>query len=173
MTLPLIEIPASDDARLQKIGRLRSRAWQTEASFSGKSDVWLDEFDAAALHFAFAVNDEPIAAARLTVHQSARDIPHAEIQDHAFPHEPPLPVGYLSRLAVDPRYRRQGLGTRLDEVRIARAIELGCGSLVARPVDDRRVKQLEALGFMIVGRCKAIETGPVKAEGHPVMLREV
>lgn len=171
MPLFLRETLASDTARLQQIGRLRSRAWQTEASFTGNSDVWLDEYDASAMHFAFFDGEEPVAAARLTVHESVREIPHAEIQDHAFPSEPPLPVAYLSRLVVEPGYRKQGLGTRLDEVRIAKAIELGCGSIVARPVDDRRVRQLEALGFTIVGWCKAIQTGPVKAEGHPVMLK--
>ncbi len=171
MSLSLIVVPASDTARLQQIGRLRFRAWQTEASFTGNSDVWLDEYDATAIHFTFFDGEEPVAAARLTVHGSVRDIPHAEIQDHAFPSEPPLPVAYLSRLVVDPGYRKQGLGTRLDEVRIEKAITLGCGSIVTRPVDDRRVRQLEALGFTIVGRCKAIQTGPVKAEGHPVMLK--
>ncbi|MBA3314624.1 MAG: GNAT family N-acetyltransferase [Planctomycetota bacterium] len=171
MTPRLVEIPASDIESLDRIGRLRSRAWRTETAFTGNADVWLDEHDSVAAHFAFVVEDDPVAAARLTVHQSVHDVPHAAIQDHAFRVEPPLPVGYLSRLAVDPEYRRQGLGTRLDEVRIERSIELGCGSLVARPVDDRRVRQLEALGFVIVGRCKAIETGPVRAEGHPVMLK--
>ena len=42
--------------------------------------------------FAFFDGDAPVAAARLTVHESVRDIPHAEIQDHAFLNEPPLPV---------------------------------------------------------------------------------
>jgi len=171
MTLHFLDVPATDQARLHQIGHLRSRAWQTEVSFTGNSDVWLDEYDATALHFAFLDGDDVVAAARLTVHASVRDIPHAEIQDHAFPAEPPLPVAYLSRLAVDSGYRRQGLGTRLDHVRVERAKELGCRSIVARPVDERRVRQLQELGFTIVGRCKAIETGPVKAEGHPVMLK--
>ena len=171
MSLSLLEVAGADNARLQQIGLLRARAWQTEASFTGNSDVWLDEYDATAIHFAFFDGDAPVAAARLTVHESVRDIPHAEIQDHAFLNEPPLPVAYLSRLVVDPHYRRQGLGTRLDEIRLEKAQQLSCASIVARPVDDRRVRQLESLGFEIVGRCKAIETGPVKAEGHPVMLK--
>lgn len=166
----LAEIPPSDASLLHAIGRLRARAWQTEASFSGNADLWLDEYDPAAIHFAFLADGEPIAAARLTVHASVRDVPRADIQDHAFPDEPPLPVAYLSRLVVDPAHRHQGLGTRLDEARITRARELGCGSVIARPVDDRRVRQLERLGFTIAGRCKPIETGPVRAAGHPVML---
>lgn len=171
MSLSLIEVGASDAARLQQIASLRSRAWQTEASFTGNTDIWLDEYDATALHFASFDGEQAVAAARLTVHASVRDIPHAEIQDHAFPSEPPLPVAYLSRLVVDPRYRRQGLGSRLDQILLEKSQSLGCCSVVARPVDDRRVRQLEALRFTIVGRCRAIQTGPVKAEGHPVMLR--
>lgn len=166
----LYEFAGSDSDLLAKVGRLRAEAWETEASFSGNSGSWLDEYDPAALHWAFLIDGEPVAAARLTVHGSVREVPRADIQDHAFPEEPPLPVGYLSRLVVDPGHRRQGLGTRLDEVRTERARALRCGSVVARPVDDRRTAQLERLGFVIVGRCKAIESGPVRVEGHPVML---
>jgi GNAT superfamily N-acetyltransferase len=165
-----IEIPGHDRDLLARIGRLRARAWRTEAAFSGNADDWLDEYDATASHFAFMADGEPVAAARLTVHPSVRDIPRADIQNHAFPAEPPLPVAYLSRLVVDPAHRRKGLGARLDEARLTRARELGCGSVVSRPVDPRRVAQLERLGFAVVGRCKAIETGPVRVEGHPVML---
>jgi GNAT superfamily N-acetyltransferase len=170
MSPVLHEFGGSEFDLLAKVGRLRALAWQTEASFSGNDDLWLDEYDPAALHWALLIGGEPVAAARLTVHGSVRDVPRADIQDHAFPEEPPLPVGFLSRLVVEPGHRRQGLGTRLDEVRVAQAKALGCGSVVARPVDDRRVVQLERLGFAIVGRCKAIESGPVRVEGHPVMV---
>jgi GNAT superfamily N-acetyltransferase len=151
--LHLCEIPATDREMLEKIGRLRVRAWET---FGGKVEglvCWLDPFDEVARHWVVLSGEEPVAAARLSVHHTMAEVPDSEVFTPIFREPPPSPIASLNRLVVSPAYRGKGMSTWLDEVRLEAAEAMGCTCAVgATASGDRRVQQLIKVGFMVLGR---------------------
>ncbi|VTR98538.1 GNAT family N-acetyltransferase [Tuwongella immobilis] len=146
----LVEV--TDLSLLPAIGRLRVRAWQTELSQPPTMESWLDDWDATARHWAFLLAGQPVAAARMTIHDSLETLPDAPVYAGIFPEPPPGPIASLNRLVVDPAFRRGGMGTALDRIRIAAAEAAGCRSIVGSSSADRRIAQLQSHGFIIVGR---------------------
>src|SRR5947209_6921453 len=76
--LELVEIPATDTAVLEKIGRLRVLAWSTELPEPPTDETWLDDYDRTATHWAFMFQGEPIASTRMTVHAVIEEVPAPE-----------------------------------------------------------------------------------------------
>ena len=64
---------------IQRIGELRVRAWQTEVPQAAAMTTWLDDFDWIARHWAFLLDGQPVAAARLSIHRSINDVPDGEL----------------------------------------------------------------------------------------------
>jgi GNAT superfamily N-acetyltransferase len=146
----LIELITPDAAILNRIGKLRVKAWETEVPAIAELDSWLDGHDPFARHWAFVQDDELIAAARLTIHERLADVPDAD--DFAgVTAALPTPLGVLSRLVVAPHFRRLGLSKRLDAVRIGAAEQAGCqAALVASSSGGHRIAQLQAFGFEVI-----------------------
>jgi GNAT superfamily N-acetyltransferase len=109
-----------------------------------------DGFDDDAWHWTIYQDFQMIAAARLTVHQNLVAVPDAHLFCHLDPTSLPSPIGYISRLVVHPSARGQHIAATLDRVRVSKAVELGCKSLVGvwNPRSgERRRQQLVRLGF--------------------------
>jgi hypothetical protein len=150
--LDVQEISTSDHALIEKIGRLRVRAWETEIPDVVHMGTWLDKFDEVGRHWAVFRDGEPIAAARMTVHQSLADVPEPEVYVGVFPAPLPDPIASINRLVVEPSARGLGLSRKLDLCRIEAAEVCGCRCIVGEtPSGIHRVRQLESLGFKNAG----------------------
>jgi GNAT superfamily N-acetyltransferase len=109
-----------------------------------------DEFDDHAWHWTIRMEDQLIAAARLTVHRDLVDVPDPHLFHQLSLLPVPVPIGYISRLVVHPKVRGQGLPGLLDKLRLNACSDLGCKSLVCvwNPSSGvRRRQQLMDLGF--------------------------
>ena len=147
-----IEVDPHDRIVLEKIGRLRVLAWSTVIPATArKTNCWLDEFELAARHWCIFHEGEPIAAARMTIHDRLEDVPDAEIYAGVFAVPLPTPIACFSRLVVHPDFRRRGLAQKLDDVRIAAARAAVARAAVALTPTDPRLRQFLALGFEPVG----------------------
>jgi GNAT superfamily N-acetyltransferase len=151
----LREVPTTDWAMIERIGELRVRAWRTEVPQAADMKTWLDEFDRIARHWAVFNGDNPVAAARLSVHSSLDGVPDAEVFVEFFREPLPTPIASLNRLVVDPTVRGLGLSEKLDGVRMAAAEEMGCGCVIGSTSSGiRRLRQLEKAGFKNAGQGK-------------------
>lgn len=160
--LRLVEFASTDSVMLEKVGRLRVAAWATELSSEPQVGSWLDDFDDVARHWAFLDGAEPIASARMTVHATLSDVPDPEDFLGLFAEPPSSPIASINRLVVHPKYRRYGLGSSLDNLRLRVAEEMGCRCVVvSTPSGDRRVAQLVSQGFRLLGSTGAENTPPL------------
>jgi hypothetical protein len=150
----LVEVSSKDRLLLEKIGRLRVRAWATEFPAIAQMECWLDRFDETAMHWAFLQDGEPIAAARMTVHQALSEVPESEVYEGLPQELAPAPIASINRLVVDPSSRGLGLSKRLDLVRLETADKLGCRCVVGDTHSQQRVQQLKKLGCKVIGRGK-------------------
>jgi GNAT superfamily N-acetyltransferase len=151
--LRLCEVPASDWGVIERIGRLRVQAWADVVGTVDGMTCWLNAVDAVARHWAFFCGDEPVAAARLSVHQAISQVPDAEVFSPVFRESPPGPIASLNRLVVAPAYRGIGLSSRLDQVRLEAAEAMGCKCVVGYTASgERRVKQLKKAGFVVLAQ---------------------
>jgi SAM-dependent methyltransferase len=145
-----VEIDPHDPVLLEQIGRLRVCAWATFKEVA--TECWLDEFELSARHWVIFDNGQPIAAARLSIHQTLDDVPDASIYEGIFDQPPSGPIALFNRLVVHPAHRGAALSRLFDQVRIAAAIESGCRSVIVQTNSGpSRVAQLHALGFRDVG----------------------
>jgi SAM-dependent methyltransferase len=143
-----VEIDPRDRPLLEKIGRLRVLAWATvlpdEAARVG---CWLDEFELSARHWCIFHDREPVAAARVSFHDRIAEVPDAEVYANLALNPP---IASINRLVTHPDFRGRGFSEKLDAARLAVCSDVFC--IVAHTEDfDRRVPQLEALGFERVG----------------------
>jgi GNAT superfamily N-acetyltransferase len=169
--LQLVEIAASDAAMLEHIGELRVRAWRANATFDPAMRTWRDEWDRSARHWAVLRGGEPVAAARFSVHTGLQDVPHREHYMSVLADAPPAPVASLNRLVVDPSARGLGLSKQLDDVRLSAAEAMGCRTAVGVAHDYvRRIRPLEAEGFVVVGEGRVAPPGTPTAGLTPRVL---
>jgi GNAT superfamily N-acetyltransferase len=113
--------------------------------------VWLDEFDETASHWALVGEDGMAAAARLSVHASIGDVPEAEVYA-SFPREWfPAPVASFNRLVVHPCARGRGFSGQFDRARLAAARQAGCACVVGGTHSNARIAQLSSVGFAVLG----------------------
>ena len=159
----IVEFSAIDTGLLDKVRALRASVWnaQTELKLF-PDDGCHDSHDAHALHWAIVdQQDQLIASARLCVHTKCSDFPDSEDLVHLI-HSLSVtsPIGMMNRLAVHPAHQGQGLARKLDIVRLNKAIEVGCHSIMLEVPSYRR-HAIEALDFELIG--KAIDTSPIQA----------
>ncbi len=145
-------IEPTDISNLNKIGKLRADVWEDEGFLLPnvcKNGIWLDELDDVGKHWAIFENNEIIASARLTVHNSKEDIPH---KDEFAPYDLPtiLPYGFMSRLVVRKGFRGRGLAKKLDNIRLEEAEKCNLNEVLILPT-PYRVKPLLKLGFVNFG----------------------
>jgi GNAT superfamily N-acetyltransferase len=169
--LRLCEVPVGHWSLIERIGELRVRAWRANTSFDPAMRTWLDAWDHSVRHWVVLRGDEPVGAARLSVHASLEEVPDPENYADVFGDPPPSPIASFNRLVVDPSARGLGLSKRLDEVRLSAAQAMGCRCAIgATPSGEARVRQLEALGFRVLGIGGPDKPGKPMSGVAPVVL---
>ncbi len=167
----------TDAAVLEAVYRLRVTAWRARVPAFPDIEAWSDAHDAEALHWAVIVDGKPVAAARLTVHDSLEDAPDAAIYMRAFPHGLPLPFGMFGRLCVAPSHGGRGLTRKLDDVRIDFAQRMGCACVVGITTHGvPRLAAMAAAGFETIPGPVVIEDGPlaaIKGRSRTVVMRRL
>lgn len=162
---------ALDAALLERVYRLRPEAWRARTADFPALDRWTDPFDDEARHFVVLHAGTPAAAARLTVHHRLSEVPGAEVWRDFDPALFPAPIATLSRLVVDVRHRGLGLGRLLDQIRVATAIDLGCGCIIAATsAGPHRIGLLEAAGLRNIGVATRQTPGALSALAPPTCL---
>lgn len=153
----LQEISSSDSRMLEEIGKLRVRAWVTEVPEASGLVVWLDDLDKRARHWVIHKDGRLVAAGRLSVHHTLKDLPDAECIAEGVLELLPAPIASLNRLVVDPAFRGLGLARRLHVALVRVAVELRCRSVVAVTSSGQRmIDLLQSDGFRIVGDRKQV-----------------
>ena len=140
----------TEDTVLRKIFALRVTAWRQRFTFPSDIQYWKDDYDKDALHWAILVDDEPIAAARLTLHSRVADVPDAYIYGDTLPYLA-SPICSMNRCVVHPYFRNKKLSRLLDETRITAARKKGATCIVVTVDDERRADSLESSGFVRIG----------------------
>ena len=138
--------PLRDDD-IETSQRLRFEVWSAEgvALTHLKEHKIHDELDAQAFHWGAFVENDMVASARLTVHQSLNDAPDGYLF-HTI--ELPTPVANLSRMVVGAQFRRLGVARAIDELRIRRAREMGAKVVIGSPVKTiPTLERLKSYGF--------------------------
>jgi hypothetical protein len=167
----LCEIAASNVTMLEQICLLRSRAWATALPQAGCRASRPDRFDPVARHWVVLRNGEPVAAARLNVHQGVNDLPARGSYPDEIENQLPAPIASLSRLVVDPSLWGLGQSQRLDRVRVEAARQMGCSNAVSATLAGRkRIRQLEGLGFRVLGHGKPYAGSGTGRSPAPVVL---
>ncbi len=133
---------------LDDIFRLRARAWKArEPAFPSELDAWSDSFDALSEHFALIHESQVVAASRLTFADSVVGGPDRDVYEQVGTEAEP-PFAFISRLVVCPNHAGRGLPSILDQVRLDRARDAECRTLLAwTSAGDKRERQLLSYGF--------------------------
>jgi len=169
--LELREIAVSDWEIIERIGRLRIRAWRIDHPQISAATSWLDDFDRTARHWAFLRGGEPWAAARMSVHPCIEKVPDCEGYVGVFGTPPPQPIASFNRLVVDKSVRGLGLSQRLDAIRLTEAKRMGCKCAIgATPSGERRVNQMMRSGFVFVGIGNLLSRSPVCSTVPPSIM---
>lgn len=156
---------------LSAVGVLRVQAWEASMEQSTGMTEWLDRFDATARHWVALEQGRPIAAARMSVHETLEELPDAESYAGLFPESLPGPIASLNRLVVHPEARRQGWSRHLDLVRLAAAEKLGCRyAILGTASGPHRVSQLVGWGFALVGYGPRFRNPPLSLLPSPAVL---
>lgn len=149
--------------RLDEMGALRVSAWKDEQGISKEffsHRAWLDGDDLVAHHWIITHHEVIVAAARMTFHKEYSSVPHSDLFDEALLGDYRTgPFASINRLVVAPDYRGNGFSAILDEARIRFAEEQGMRVIIAQPVASR-IKPLEDLGFMYIGKIRPLYQMP-------------
>src|ERR1700721_244121 len=129
----------TDAAKLNQIFALRVAAWRQRFVIPPDIQYWNDAYDQDALHWAILIDDEPVAAARLTTHSRLADVPDAYIYDDILP-DLASPICSMNRCVVHPDFRNRKLSRVLDEVRIDEARKIGATCIVLSVDEESRAK---------------------------------
>lgn len=132
----------------QEMGVLRRKAWESVDEFDDEAfpdEVWVDDFDTDAIHYAVFDENKIIASARIGVYHSFEDIPYMDMMKK-YKSLFELPVASFNRLVVGINFRRNGIAEILDKVRIDLAREYGVKTIVGQSVPCR-IKSLRKSGF--------------------------
>lgn len=137
---------------IREIARLRARVWIEEGVHGPErfpDGMWLDRQDFASRHFVADRDGVIVAAARVSIHATAADVPYAQAYRRYNPRLPE-PVASFNRLVVDRPHRRRGLARALDQARLEAGAADGARSVVI-VVPPTRMTALIALGFVYLG----------------------
>ena len=137
---------------LDEIAHLRKTVWKQIAPHGARhTDAdWIDPIDAVAIHAHVKIDGKIVASGRVSIHQSMDDFTESSVLEGFPDWTPPLPLGMMGHLVVDPAYRLQGYATLLDLVRIEAARQVGAHAS-AGLIAPWRVKSLEGLGYKNLG----------------------
>lgn len=151
--------------KLREIAELRWRVWKpilAKSEFSsmqGASD-WIDPVDQEAIHFIIMELDDPsviAAAARLSIHQTVRELPVPGIIETFPDWTPQAPLAMLGHLVVAPHDRHHSFAHRLVMQRNEHARQGGARTAVLTAV-PWRVATCGRDGFEMLG--------PIAPEQH-------
>ncbi len=133
----------------EEMGILRRKVWGLEKDFDASvfpsDEVWLDDFDKDAIHFAVFDEKKIIASARVGVYYSHKEVPYMYLME-SYKSILKLPVASFNRLVVDVDYRGNKLAEILDEARIKEARKIGCKTIIGQAVPCR-IEALKEIGF--------------------------
>jgi GNAT superfamily N-acetyltransferase len=151
-------IPVFEASTLEQIFEFRESIWRNEPTIidAHKLDAssLRDGHDAHGLHWIITVKQSIVAAARLCIHHSARDLPYFD-GFHHLRVDIPGPFASLNRLVVHPSMRRRGLSRALTNVRIDAARSKGAKTIIVEAAPDR-VPGLREFGFVELGHSEAL-----------------
>ena len=171
---PILREITGDANLLEQVYILRVSAWRTQATIDSGIVEWRDRFDQDGRHWAFICCNAPVAAVRLTIHDNVLDIPDAEVFDGILPADTPLPIASYNRMVVHPSHRGMGLSSRLDEVSISAARDMGAACLVGSTGsvhgNKRRVESMLRLGFNSCGCGNSYARVPYVPDSAPTVL---
>jgi hypothetical protein len=139
--------------------KLRIETWISMGVFKEgefKPEDFVDEHDSHAYHWAIKENNKVIAAARMCVHNSLSDLPDSYCYKYIFS-QIKTPIASFNRLVVTLEFQKNGLSKSLDHIRIQKAIQSKCSSILIQ-VPETRINPLIEQGFMIIDK-SGIEQG--------------
>jgi hypothetical protein len=107
-----------------------------------------DEFDHTAMHWGiFNPARELIACARMSVHREVSELPDRYLFSDIWDLELPAPIASMNRLSVATSYRGNGIAAQMDEIRLAKAIRIGC-RCICGTAHGNRSRKLSEDGFV-------------------------
>jgi GNAT superfamily N-acetyltransferase len=133
--LSLAEI--SNPSLLEQVYKLRIMAWQGKVEIPSYQTQWIDPEDGLAQHWAIILEQQVVAAARLSMHATVAELPDPEGYVGVLS-ELPDPIGSLNRCVVHPDFRHRGLTRVLDQARINAGKDGGCRCLVICATDAHK-----------------------------------
>jgi len=145
----------------EEIGALRRKSWETVEGFDPiafPENIWIDDLDTNAIHWAVFDNKKIIASARLGLYSSFNDIPYMDMMN---PYQSllKLPVASLNRLVVSIDYRGQNISPLLDKIRVDEAAKMNAKTIVGQAVSSR-INGLKRLGFEFIADIGSIKELP-------------
>jgi len=135
------------EAEIASAHRLRYAVWQAEGAVihHPEQEMIVDHHDGHACHWGVFDEGLLVAAARLCLHSDICEAPDGEMfADRGLP----TPVASMNRLVVSRTHRGLGIASKLDGVRIQKAMEWRAATLIVAPVLNlARRQSLERQGF--------------------------
>ncbi|MBA4772920.1 MAG: GNAT family N-acetyltransferase [Sphingomonas sp.] len=118
------------DHIMERVYRIRTLAWQQQATLTAASDRWTETWDACSYHYVLMIEDEPVGAFRFSLHASPAELPNSEIYGSLLDHLP-APVAWFSRLVIHPDFQGKGYSRQLDSLALSEPLSAGAASVVA------------------------------------------
>jgi predicted GNAT family N-acyltransferase len=131
MTTEIIEVNFKDFK--DQILKLRQAVWE-QTDFLHMKQIFVegfyDQYDDDAFHWVIMNgNNTVIASARLTKHNSISTLPDQHLLTSTDNLKIDTPLASLNRLVVSKQFQGQRLSKQFDEIRVAKANEIGCNSI--------------------------------------------
>jgi len=141
---------------LREVEALRVEVWKSSGfaiAPERKNDThWGDEWDSVSTHFVAIKNEKPIAARRVSIHDSISNTPYPEWFE-TVNFNGLTPILYISRLVVHPDFQKQGLSDYFDKISIEYGKSHNAGVMIG-DVPEYRIKPLLRRGFEITSEAK-------------------
>jgi GNAT superfamily N-acetyltransferase len=141
----------SSAEEIEAAQRLRYKVWRAEGAVIHQPErlAIADSHDEHSMHWGAFDQEQLVGAARLCLHKQISEAPDAAMFAG---HDIPAPVASLNRLVVLSEYRRQGIGSMLDEVRIEHAKQLCVSAIIVTPANvESRKRLLVSLAYDVSG----------------------
>lgn len=148
----VFEISGQDDLKLNEIGKFRLKVWREASQINEDcfpNGEWTDPLDLQGRHWIVKDSMGLIASARLTLYPTLEECGDSEPWIRAN-RALPAPIAQLSRLVVDPRGQRQGIGLLLNRLRVEAAKSMGARSVIGI-ASQQNSRLLERIGFVDTG----------------------
>lgn len=142
------ELTTEADIRAAK--ELRYNVWQSEGVLIAGSEqgIITDRHDDHAIHWGAFHDGRLVGSARLCLHKTLADAPDGELFSST---TLPNPIASMNRMIVLNTHRGNGIGATFDELRLAKARQIGAAAVIVTPVTGLlRRKSLEKRGFQFL-----------------------